>query len=111
MEGEKKSLNFLVDISLKNEDGVIYEPYGSCMGFDPNSKKYYVISPLENGLIFQHEITSQNGILKGELRRTIGMGNVLNRKQDAITIEMILKGVLQEYLEGEFTSDELNDEV
>lgn len=111
LEGDKKIIKHLKDIPLKDEKGFIHEPYGSCMGFDPSNKKYYVISPLENGKILQHEIVEHNGEISGELKRTIEMEEMVGRDQDALTINLTFKDVLKDYQDGEFDADGLNQEI
>ncbi len=94
-------------VSSKGEN---LEPYGLCMGKEGNN--YYVFSLLENGELYKHQLkVKENNRVVLESVGVLDVKSFINKKQDSISIDLVMKDVLLEYQNNEFEMSELNEEI
>mgnify|MGYP001549631721 CR=1 FL=1 len=92
-------LELLADVKLTNAKGqhIVEEPYGFCLSLDKKVEhKLYAFSPMKNGLIYQHQIIEEAGLLKAKFLRIIDSSKYLSREVDQHLIAVTVKETIYE---------------
>jgi 3-phytase len=111
INGEKESLNYLGTFPIKNAKNKILEPYGLCMYHSQKSDRFYVLSVLKNGELYQDEILEENSQITLIQRRVFDFSNIIERAVDAKLVDFVIKDVLADYRLGEIDKPDLSDEI
>ena len=105
-EISENSIRLLTDLPLLNQKGnpIDEEPYGICLSHSISSGAFYVFTPLKSGIIYQHELLYQKGVIVAQLVDVIDASVYLSEDQNQHLLEITLKEVI---LEKDLAKDEL----